>query len=87
VRTSALRDFVWREHRGVGVGYYSGENFVHMDTRSGDDTAWSAHSEDKPPEYNPRWAKRARRPARPARPARRSVPVAAIAHASITQGS
>jgi uncharacterized protein YcbK (DUF882 family) len=85
VRTAAVRDYVWREHHGVGVGYYSGENFVHMDTRPGDpDTAWSAHSEDKPPEYNPRWAKRARRPLRPVRP---RPSVASAPHVSTTQGS
>ncbi len=62
VRTSRLRDFIWREHREVGVGFYARENFVHMDARPGEpDRAWSASEEGGPEEYNPRWARRARR--------------------------
>ena len=66
VRTSKVRDFVWREHHEVGVGHYAVQNFVHVDSRPGDnDTAWSAPHEDSPPQYSPRWAKRARRQLRP----------------------
>ena len=31
VRSAQVRDFIWRDHHGVGVGYYTGENFVHID--------------------------------------------------------
>jgi uncharacterized protein YcbK (DUF882 family) len=68
VRTALVRDYLWREHRGVGVGFYAEENFVHVDWRSQDEEiAWSAREESSTPEYNPRWAKRARRglPRRP----------------------
>jgi uncharacterized protein YcbK (DUF882 family) len=62
VRTARVRDFVWREHREVGVGHYAEQDFVHIDSRPGlADTAWSAPREDSPPQYDPRWAKRARR--------------------------
>jgi uncharacterized protein YcbK (DUF882 family) len=61
VRTAALRDFVWRTHHEVGVGYYRETNFVHMDWRPGElDTAWTARDEEGANEYHPRWAWRAR---------------------------
>jgi uncharacterized protein YcbK (DUF882 family) len=61
VRTSVLRDYVWRGHTQVGVGHYPETNFVHMDWRPGEpDTAWTATDEDGTPNYHPRWAKRAR---------------------------
>ena len=62
VPLTAVRDFLWREHRGVGVGYYAHSNFVHVDTRSEDRAAaWSAREESETPDYNPRWAQLARR--------------------------
>jgi uncharacterized protein YcbK (DUF882 family) len=62
VRSAAVRDFVWREHRQVGVGHYTRENFVHVDFRPGEqDMAWSATEEDHPPQYNPRWSVKARK--------------------------
>jgi uncharacterized protein YcbK (DUF882 family) len=62
VRTARVRDFVWRDHHEVGVGHYAAQNFLHIDSRPGQpDTAWSAAREDSPPQYDPRWAKRARR--------------------------
>jgi uncharacterized protein YcbK (DUF882 family) len=62
VRTSRLRDYIWREHHDVGVGFYAKENFVHMDWRPGEqDRAWSGSEEGGPEEYNPRWAWKARR--------------------------
>ncbi len=63
VKTTELRDFVWRTHHGIGVGYYLNENFVHMDLRPGEpDTAWSAGHEGDPADYNPRWAWSVRHP-------------------------
>ena len=62
VRTALVRDFVWREHQGIGVGHYSSGDFLHVDWRPLDgDTAWSARQESSRYEYNPRWASRARR--------------------------
>jgi uncharacterized protein YcbK (DUF882 family) len=67
VRTAKVRDWVWREHQGVGVGFYSHGNFVHIDHRPEiGDTAWSAREESSRADYKPRWAKRARRGLRPA---------------------
>ena len=60
VRTAKVRDYVWREHQGVGVGHYSAGNFLHVDSRD-EDTAWSAREETADANYRPRWAKRARR--------------------------
>jgi uncharacterized protein YcbK (DUF882 family) len=61
VRTSVLRDYVWRGNHQVGVGHYPETNFVHMDWRPGEpDTAWTATDEEGAPNYHPRWAKRAR---------------------------
>ena len=65
VRSAQVRDFVWREHRGIGVGHYHGENFVHVDWRPGErDTAWSARGEDAPNNYRPRWARKVRHTSR-----------------------
>jgi uncharacterized protein YcbK (DUF882 family) len=62
VRTTTLRDYVWRKDRGVGVGYYKKENFVHIDSRpDAQDRAWSGSEEGGPEELNPRWARKARR--------------------------
>jgi uncharacterized protein YcbK (DUF882 family) len=62
VRTALVRDFVWREHKGIGVGHYRDGDFLHVDWRPADgDMAWSARHEASRYQYNPRWAKRARR--------------------------
>jgi uncharacterized protein YcbK (DUF882 family) len=60
VRTAKVRDYVWAQHQGVGVGHYSAGNFLHVDSRD-EDTAWSAREETADANYRPRWAKRARR--------------------------
>jgi uncharacterized protein YcbK (DUF882 family) len=66
VRTAKVRDWVWRSHQGVGVGFYSHGNFVHIDHRPEiGDTAWSAREESSRADYKPGWAKRARRGLRP----------------------
>jgi uncharacterized protein YcbK (DUF882 family) len=63
VPTTEIRDFVWREHKGVGVGYYPQSDFVHIDSRAGArEAAWSAHQESARPDYNPHWATKARSP-------------------------
>jgi uncharacterized protein YcbK (DUF882 family) len=61
VKTAKLRDFIWRTHHEVGVGFYLEEDFVHMDWRPGEpDMAWSAIHEGDPADYSPRWAWTAR---------------------------
>jgi uncharacterized protein YcbK (DUF882 family) len=74
VRTAKVRDYVWAQHQGVGVGHYSSGNFLHVDSRD-EDTAWSAREESADANYKPRWAKRARR----ARLVAASAPVATLA--------
>jgi len=62
VRTTRLRDYLWREHRGLGLGFYEREDFVHMDRRPGEpDQAWTGSDEGGAQDYSPRWALRARR--------------------------
>jgi uncharacterized protein YcbK (DUF882 family) len=61
VPTPEVRDYVWREHKAVGVGYYARENFVHVDSRTLDrEIAWSGREESSILDYNPSWSKRAR---------------------------
>ena len=79
IRTTAVRDYVWRAHHDVGVGYYQKESFVHIDSRPGaQDRAWSGAEEGGPELRNPRWARRARRhmPAPGATPEALPVPYA-----------
>jgi uncharacterized protein YcbK (DUF882 family) len=61
VRGALVRDFIWRDHHGVGVGHYPSENFVHLDARPGEeDMAWTGEGEDGANTYAPRWARKAR---------------------------
>jgi uncharacterized protein YcbK (DUF882 family) len=61
VEMSEVRDYLWRTHRGVGIGYYVHQNFVHMDTRPGEgDIAWTQRREGRPNRYHPEWAALAR---------------------------
>jgi uncharacterized protein YcbK (DUF882 family) len=84
VKTSALRDYVWRGHHEVGVGHYPETNFVHMDWRPGEpDIAWTGTDEDGAPQYNPRWARRARQ----VRPSHRGSARAAVAVATTGVGT
>jgi uncharacterized protein YcbK (DUF882 family) len=80
VKTSALRDYVWRGHHEVGVGHYPETNFVHMDWRPGEpDIAWTGTDEDGAPQYHPRWARRARQVRPPHHGPPRAVAVATTA--------
>ena len=61
VRSALVRDTIWRENHEVGVGHYTAENFVHIDSRPGEpDMAWSSRAEGAPLLYNPYWSKHAR---------------------------
>jgi uncharacterized protein YcbK (DUF882 family) len=83
VKSTVVRDFVWREHKEIGVGYYPHQNFVHVDTRPGEpDMAWTASGEDSPPKYRPSWAYSARHP-RPSRADRRAARLASRLVASL----
>lgn len=67
-----IRDYLWRTYSEVGIGWYPGEQFVHMDSRpTMHDTAWTFAAGAN--HYHPYWAEVARKPAAapPARPSRR----------------
>jgi uncharacterized protein YcbK (DUF882 family) len=59
VSTRLVRDYMWREFRTVGVGWYPEGNYVHLDARPGlNDTAWTfANGKNR---YHPSWAERIR---------------------------
>ncbi len=63
VRTTRVRDFVWKHFADVGVGYYGHHNFVHVDYRpEAKDTAWTSPQPNAAYAYNPSWALRIRAP-------------------------
>ena len=72
VEPREIRDYLWRKYTEVGIGWYPGERFVHMDSRPGKgDTAWTfQHGYNK---YKPYWAElaRAKHPPKTLAPARR----------------
>jgi uncharacterized protein YcbK (DUF882 family) len=73
IRTALVRDYLWRDHRGIGIGHYGAQNFLHVDVRPEEpDMAWSAAREGAREVYNPRWARRGRAPTRLA-----AIPLAA----------
>jgi len=55
VSVAELRDYLWRTHRHVGVGYYREQRFVHMDVRK-TDTAWTQRWNGARYRYSPKWA-------------------------------
>lgn len=59
-----IRDYLWRNYREVGIGWYPDGQFIHMDARpTMHDTAWTfLHGNNK---YRPYWAELARRPQKP----------------------
>lgn len=59
VSTIEIRDYMWKYYDHVGVGYYPGENFVHLDHRK-DDIAWTFLNGKE--HYHPSWASRVREP-------------------------
>jgi uncharacterized protein YcbK (DUF882 family) len=72
VHPSDVRDFVWRTYRGVGVGWYPEEQYVHMDTRPDrGDMSWTfLHGTNH---YHPYWSERVREYTRPEQPTRVAV--------------
>jgi uncharacterized protein YcbK (DUF882 family) len=54
-----IRDYLWRKYTEVGIGWYPGDRFVHMDARPGQkDTAWTFQNGTN--RYHPYWAELAR---------------------------
>ena len=60
-KLSDVRDAMWKNHTNIGVGWYPGAGFIHLDYRPGDhDTAWTQRRPNADNEYHPRWARIAR---------------------------
>ncbi|RMH42586.1 MAG: DUF882 domain-containing protein [Deltaproteobacteria bacterium] len=58
VRIEVVRDFLWRTHDHVGVGYYRGQNFVHVDWRPGyKKMAWTSPRRGAAYRYHPKWSR------------------------------
>ncbi len=56
-----IRDYLWRNHSEVGIGWYPSDQFIHMDSRpTMHDTAWTFLNGRN--RYKPYWAELARRP-------------------------
>jgi uncharacterized protein YcbK (DUF882 family) len=54
-----LRDWVWTHFTEVGVGWYPGDQFIHIDSRPGEpDISWTGGGGRE--FYKPRWADEAR---------------------------
>jgi hypothetical protein len=56
-----IRDWVWRTYSLIGVGWYPGEQFLHIDSRD-QDTSWT-EMRGGVNDYKPYWALKARAPA------------------------
>jgi len=66
VPLTEVRDTLWAQRRGIGVGYYAGQGFIHVDSREpSEDSAWTSRHEGGTYHYNPSWSIEARA-ARPA---------------------
>jgi len=60
----AVRDYAWKHFTEVGVGWYPGDDFVHIDHRAGEpDIAWTEKRGKN--RYHPSWSKRVRSGATP----------------------
>lgn len=52
-----VRDYLWRKYTEVGIGWYPGEGFIHIDSRKAD-TAWTFQRGAN--NYRPYWSELAR---------------------------
>lgn len=68
VPLTEVRDHLWRTFRGVGIGYYPYDRFLHMDTRP-EDMSWTAIGGTN--HYHPSWSFTARGEAPAKKPVRR----------------
>lgn len=60
IALTTLRDYLWSHHRGtgVGVGYYPGSGFVHLDYRPGQrDATWTQPHKHARYQYYPAWSR------------------------------
>lgn len=61
-KLAEIRDYLWRTYPSVGIGWYPGEQFVHMDSRPRlPSTAWTFQGGKN--HYHPYWAEAASKPA------------------------
>lgn len=60
VQLRTIRDYLWRNYTGIGVGWYPEGQYIHIDSRPQlHDTSWTfVHGNNR---YNPYWAELARR--------------------------
>jgi len=60
VQLRTIRDYLWRNYTGIGVGWYPEGQYIHIDSRPQlHDTSWTfLHGNNR---YNPYWAELARR--------------------------
>jgi uncharacterized protein YcbK (DUF882 family) len=56
-KLSEVRDAMWKAHRHIGLGWYPGAGFIHLDHRpDGGDMAWTQPRPNASNIYNPRWS-------------------------------
>jgi uncharacterized protein YcbK (DUF882 family) len=61
VPLSEVRDTLWGQRRGIGVGFYMEQKFLHVDSRlPSEDSAWTSRHEGSAYRYNPGWSVSAR---------------------------
>lgn len=59
VKTTEVRDYLWRTYSNVGVGHYRGQNFIHVDYRPGyKKTAWSSRRRNAKYRFHPKWSRK-----------------------------
>ena len=58
VKIAAVRDYMWKHFRDVGVGYYPESGFVHVDHRTDPDIAWTERNGKM--RFHPGWAEKIR---------------------------
>lgn len=59
VKITELRDYLFRHHEHVGVGWYRGQNFVHVDYRPGNHKlGWTSPRRGAAYRFHPKWSRR-----------------------------
>lgn len=59
VKITEVRDYLFRSHDNVGVGWYRGQNFVHVDYRPGyDKLGWTSPRSGAAYRFHPSWSRR-----------------------------
>jgi uncharacterized protein YcbK (DUF882 family) len=58
VKTTEVRDYLWRNYDHVGIGHYRGQNFIHVDYRPGyKKIGWTSRRRNAPYRYHPKWTR------------------------------